>query len=61
MTQKIKINNEEVVIMSPEERFWNDVVEARTIDIETSEKNIKYNKAIVDMAKQKLKEGKWKK
>ena len=55
MTQKIKINNEEVVIMSPEERFWNDVVEARTIDIETSEKNIKYNKAIVDMAKQKLK------
>ena len=46
---KIKLGSEDMV-------FWRDVVDNRKLDIATSEKNLKYSKAILKMAEQKYKE-----
>jgi hypothetical protein len=45
----IKLGSDEMV-------FWRDVIEAKKIDIKTTEDNLKFYKAIVKMAEQKYKE-----
>lgn len=49
-------NDFDVEIVTPDVAFWKGVVDARKIDIEASEKNLRYFKAILEMAEKKLAE-----
>lgn len=45
----VKFGNDEMI-------FWRNIIDARKLDIESSENNIKYFKAIIEIAEKRFKE-----
>jgi len=55
-TPKTQKNDLGVKFGSLEMIYWRDIIEARKLDIKTSEDNLKYFRAILAMAEDKFKQ-----
>ena len=56
MTQTIKTPDGDIEVSTPLEAYWQKVVDAREIDIKNLEESLVYQKAVLEMAKHKVKE-----
>ena len=52
------MKNLKLKIASKDEVFWNDVVKSAEVEIGAAEKALKFNKALLEMAKEKAKKAK---
>lgn len=55
MSKKYRVDkNVDVVIGTPEEAFWTDIRDKTVKEIEQLEKMLKFNRAILKMAEEKI-------